>query len=533
VLNLDRLSVQEHGSDLELRPKAFEVLRLLVENAGRVLSKDELVAAVWPGIFVNDDALAQCVRDIRKALRDDDQRYIRTVPKRGYMFVAGVVSLEAVPSDALSSPIPRLAWLGAAVIVVALAGLAAWFGRGGDDAAASAARMTIAVLPFETPGAAADESWLGEGVAEDVMTALSRFRDIAVIARNSSFRYGGQAFSVEKVQQDLGADFALRGSVQRRGEHLRITAQLLDAKTGTVRWAGQYDRPYAELFAVDEDVADNIASQLFAEARDATIGRVRNRPPASLKAYELAVRGRRAYVTFTRESALEAEALARQAIEVDPHYAPAWEVLASALMQFYIQPYGLGQGEKTVLSEARAAAQRAVDLDPGFSVGHATLGFTLRWAGEHQASLAELRKAVALNPNDAAAHNMHGDVLGLTGNHRESIAAFATAARLDPFTPPLALALRARAHILLGEFDEALTLTRLCAERAPRLQACLFYLAVAASESGNTEEATRAVERVLAVNPQFSAAGHARFVGYQPDDQEKLAAMMRRAGLPG
>jgi DNA-binding winged helix-turn-helix (wHTH) protein len=232
VLNLDRSCLQKGGADLALRPKAFDVLRYLVERSGRLATKDELVAAVWPNVIVSDDSLAQCIRDIRKVLNDDGEQFIRTVQRRGYMFVAETLPLAAdasAPSQtpaAVASSGGRIAGglelKGQTVPIAALAAmalvagaLAAWaLGWLDGRSPATETRLTIAVLPFATQG----EDWLGDGIAEDIMTAVSRFRDLTVIGRTSSFRYRGDAVDVRQVGKDLNAHYVLQGSVRRDGD---------------------------------------------------------------------------------------------------------------------------------------------------------------------------------------------------------------------------------------------------------------------------------------------------------------------------
>jgi adenylate cyclase len=540
TLNLERGCLQSGGIDLDLRPKAFEILRYLVTNAGRLASKDELVQVAWPDVIVNDDSLAQCIRDIRKVLGDDGETFIRTAPRRGYMFVA-----EVEPLDLATSPSgppgnaggPQRTWWAApavAAVVLGFATLTAW-GTGwlGTTTPPSRdGRLAIAVLPFATLGPSSGEDWLGDGIAVDIMTAVSRFRDLTVIARNSTFRYRGEAIDARQVGSELGADFLLQGTVRRSDDRFRITAQLVDSATGTTRWSERYDRPLADLFAVQDEVAESVAAQLVAHVRQAASARLKARPPESLEAYELTLRGRKAFLTFTREGATEALALADQAIAIDPDYAAAWEVRASALLQFYIQPYG-EQASPEVLREARAAAETAVALDPNFATGQAVLAFALMWAREHDASLEAIEKAVSLNPNDSSAHATRGNILTFAGLNRQAINAWGENMRVDPFFPALSLALKAIPHLMLEEFEPALALTRSCAQRAPRLFACFLYLAVAANELGLEDEAADAVASLLDINPHFRIARHMRMVPFRDEDSAaQLVTYMRRAGMP-
>lgn len=364
VLNLDRGCLQKGGADLALRPKAFEVLRYLVEHAGRLASKDELVQAVWPNVIVSDDSLAQCVRDIRKVLNDEGERFIRTVPRRGYMFVA-----ETVPITGSDAPLPgrnsakvsSIRWpavpIAALTLLAVLVAVLAVWSRGwlARQSPVTGTRLTIAVLPFTNLRDRPGEDWLGDGIAEDIMTAVSRFRDLTVIGRYSSFRYRGDTVDVRQAAKDLGAHYLLQGSVRRSGDRLRITVQLIDPHTGGSRWSERYDRPFADVFAIQDDVADKVAAQLVAHAREATVTRLRPRAPADLEVYELVLRARKAFLPLTREGVIQSRALSEQAIAIDPNYAAAWQALAAAHLQLYIQPYSEHQGTPAMLQKARAA----------------------------------------------------------------------------------------------------------------------------------------------------------------------------------
>lgn len=554
VLNLDRGCLQKAGADLALRPKSLDVLRYLVERAGRLVPKDEVVDAVWPKVTVSDDALTQCIRDIRKVLGDDGERFIRTVQRRGYIFVAEAAPLapsEAPPPrrpsakgvTAADGPAPARAPAslnGHTAAITALAALTAFTLVAGALAVwalgwldrrppATETRMTIAVLPFATQA----EDWLGDGIAEDVLTAVSRFRDLTVIGRYSSFRYRGEAVDVRQIGKDLNAQYIVQGTVRRDGDRVRVTAQLVDAKTAATRWTERYDRPSAEVFAIQDDVVDKVAAQLVVHAREATAARLRAKPPASLEVYELALRGRKSVLAFTRDGTIEGKALAERAIGIDPTYAPAQEALAQALMQLYLQPYSEHQGTPAMLQQARAALEKAVALDPHFSNAHSTLGWVLMWAREHEASLEAFRKAIGLNASDGAGYRGYADALSFGGRHRESIEAWERAERLDPFYPATALALRARAYTMLGEFEPALRLTSTCAERLPKLFTCFIYRAAAAAAAGLEDEARAAARRLLEVYPKFSIQRHMRMLPFRSEaDAGRFAGYLRRAGLP-
>lgn len=536
-LNLHRLRLQRDGVDIELRPKSFDVLRILIERAGQVVSKDELVAAVWPGVTVNDDALAQCVRDVRKVLDDDGERFVRTVPRRGYEFVAPVIPATAFEtSDGTSSlsartPARILSLVAAAALALVAIGLVAWQVGVPWQAASPGPdrRLTIAVLPFV---AGSDEVWLGDGIAEDIMVAVSRFRDLTVIARNSSFRFRDPAADPILVGRELGADYLLTGGVRRAGDHLRITAQLVDARSGASRWTESYDRSFAEVFDIQQEVVDSVAAQLVVHAVTDAAARLWG-PPSDMRVYELALQARAAYRSFSRDTSLQSWRLAEQAIAIDPTYPPSWETLAAAKLQFYIQPYGPNQHSPDMLREAREAAQRAVALDGNFATGHAMLAFAQMWSRQHDASLQSIEKALELNPNDFVAHTVRGNILMFSSRYEEAVESFDRAMRFDPFTPALNLALQSMPLVMLGEYERALRLTQACAERAPHLFACWLYRAVAERQLGLDDELEQTRAKMREVYPGFTIARHMRAVPIRDKaEEERLAAYLRAAGLP-
>jgi adenylate cyclase len=540
VLNLDRMCLQRGETDLELRPKAFDVLRHLVSQAGRVVSKDELVSVVWPNVIVNDDALAQCVRDIRKALGDENEAYIRTVPKRGYMFVADAEPLAAIGSKraGAETPLaakhrgagrPRTAVVAALLLVFAVIG--SWnFGWRAAPQAEADARLTVAILPFAS---APDEEWLGDGIAEDIMTAVSRFRDLSIIARNSSFRFGGPNADPKTIGQELGAHFLLQGSARRNGDDLRVTTQLVDTASGTIRWSERYDRAFADIFAVQDEIADAVAAQLVAHAREAATERASKARPESLATYELALRARKAYLTGTPATADEARALAERAIAIEPGYAEAWTVLARVLVQYYVHPHDPSHATPEMLRRARETAERAVELDPSYSGANAILGFALMWSREHEASLAAFERAVSLNPNDVNAMNLYGMALSYAGRYDEALGIWEISARLDPFRYPIMLAMHAMAHAMSGQLEQALPLARNCVERAPWMQNCQLWLAITASELGHEEEARAAVDRLLEINPRFGSAPILRVFPFADEKEaERFVDLLARAGVP-
>ena len=203
--------------EIALRPKTFDVLRVLVENSGRLVSRDEIFETVWPGVTVTEELLTQCVSELRTAFGEDGQRIIKTVPKRGYLFSAAV---GLAPDVAIRA------------------------------ASCSAPGPSVAVLPFANLSGDSSQEYLSDGITEDIINGLSYFSDMSIIARNSSFSYKGRAIDVRDVGRQLGAGYIVEGSVRRFGDRIRITAQLVDASSGVRRWAERFDRPAGDVFAI-------------------------------------------------------------------------------------------------------------------------------------------------------------------------------------------------------------------------------------------------------------------------------------------
>ncbi len=265
----------DESGDIPLRPKSFDVLSHLLAHAGQLVTRDEVMAAVWPNVTVTEESLTQCVSEIRQALGGAGQSIIRTVPKRGYL-VDVPVSREAdrmgeasrtgsTDSDpqAPPAPVPRAMLDG----------------------------PSIAVLPFVNLSGDAGQDYLGDGMTEDVINGLSRFGGLAVIARNTSFSYRNRSVDLRLVGEELGVGYIVEGSVRRFGERIRITARLVDAASGLQRWAEQFDRGLGDIFSVQDEITRSIVAIVVAHLGNAEIERSMRKPPTSWSAYDLMLQG--------------------------------------------------------------------------------------------------------------------------------------------------------------------------------------------------------------------------------------------------
>jgi TolB-like protein len=249
VLDIGRGTLAEDGVECQLRPKSLTLLKYLVENCGRVVDRDEIMQAVWPGVFVTEDSIAQCIKDIRRALGDDQRSLLRTLPRRGYLFVGPVKT--GVPDP--TATVTEISASGAGPTTQSEHAIP----QVGPERRLPD-KPSIAVLPFINLSGDPNEDYFSDGITEDIITELSRFSELFVIARNSSFTYKGKAVDVRQVGRELGVRYALEGSIRRAGDRVRITAQLIDATTAAHLWAERFNRKLEDVFAVQDEIACTI-----------------------------------------------------------------------------------------------------------------------------------------------------------------------------------------------------------------------------------------------------------------------------------
>jgi adenylate cyclase len=394
---------------VDLRNKSFELLRLFVENPGSLLDRDQINQAIWPDVIVDDNGITQCVRDIRRALHDDAQIILRTVPRRGYVFTAKVTAIADRPRNRLTADVPL-------PLPLALPDL-----------------PSLVVLPFKNMSNDPEQDYFADGMVEDITTELSRIRSLFVISRSSAFTYKDRTVDVRQISRELGVRYILEGSVRKAGLRVRITAQLIDAIADTHVWADRYDRDLSDIFAVQGEITASVAGAIEPALADAEQQRALRKPPKSLDAWEAYQRGLwhfNKYASAENEIAL---GFFRQAIELDPNFAPGHYGYALALQWdiwwFSERPFSEVQGT------AREEARIAVSLDDKDAMAHAVLAHIRMWNGEWEAAISEARAAFALNPNSAFVVSMLGCVLGFGGYRDKALDRLRQAMRASPHDP--------------------------------------------------------------------------------------------------
>jgi adenylate cyclase len=393
----------------------------------------------------------------------------------------------------------------------------------------------VAVLPFENLSGDPEQEYFSDGLTDDIITALSRFKDLFVIARNSTFRYKGQAVDVRQLNKELGARYVLEGSVQRAGDTLRVTAQLLDAKDGTHLWAETYDRELSpsSIFAVQDEITEQVAAAIgggFGVVYRERLAQIRGKPTDHLDAYECVLQ----FGAFARDKLVPTEhAKVRDALEravkLDPDYAEAW----ASLCHVYIAEIALDFNPRPgPLDRASEAARRAVDLDSTNQSAHWALAAVHFYRHEIEAFLAEAERAIALNPNRPGLLGHLGAMLHQAGDER-GVAFVRKAMKLDPFHPTWFYLPIADYHFERGEYEEGLA----AAQRIniPGFYVPHMFLAAIYAELGRDSEARSAVEEVLRLRPGCTIENQIerlRNMNFSDDRIHLWVAALRKAGLP-
>ena len=389
-------------------------------------------------------------------------------------------------------------------------------------------RVAICVLPFANLGGDPEQQYFSDGITEDIITELSRWRYLSVRSRSASFRYRGVAVDMKQVARELNVRFIVEGSIRRMGERIRINVQVIDAETGSHIWADKFDRSLVELFAVQDHVVQTIVSTLVGRVQAADTERARRKPPASLAAYECVLKGN-ALPWDDAEGAAEAKRLFSKAIEIDPGYGLAHALLAAILAREWVEDSG---NSDEALQKAFALANRAVELDENDSTCFSMLSQILLWRRSFDLALQHMRRAVEMNPNNQWNAGDMGCTLVDVGQPEEALTWFKRAREIDPyFDQPWYWYGIGRAYMKLQRYEEALGAFNHVPTRPYRVAA---YMAGCHARLGNAERAKACAAECLALKPDFSVGQFmAKRSLKNPADTAELAESLRMAGLPG
>jgi len=520
VLDQERRELTQRGQVVAVGPQVFDLLLLLVSQHERVVSKDELLAAVWAGRIVSESTVTSHINAVRKAIGDsgEEQRLVRTVARKGYRFVGQIRA-----SDGLQlAPVAP----GAEEIIDAK--------HTAPAALVLPDKPSITVLPFQNLSGDPEQDYFADGIVEDIIGALARIRWLFVIARNSSFTYKGRAVDAQGVSQELGVRYVLEGSVRKYGNKVRITGQLIDASSGTHIWAERFEGLLDSIFELQDQIAESVVGAIAPQLERAEIERAKRKPTDSLDAYDCYLRGTAKLHHGTREAIDQALLWFYQAIELDPEYASAYGM--AAWCHFWRKINGWMSERPREIAEGVRLARLAVELGRDDAVALTRGGHALaHLAGDLDTGIALLDRARLLNPNLAPAWFLGGILRALRGETDAAIDNLNHAVRLSPLDPEMfrmqvGMAL---AHFFSGRYEIAATWAEKAQGNLPSLLPAVALLVACHAHSGQMDKAQAALQRLRALDPTLRLSNLREWLPIlREEDLARFAEGLQLAGLP-
>jgi adenylate cyclase len=529
VLDLHRGCLLLDGREVTLRPKTFAVLHYLVTHPGQLISKEELLEAVWPNLVVTDDTLVQSIGELRRSLGESGARLITTVPRRGYRFEA-----EEAPPDRRKArrwhPL-RFRWVYGilAPLAVALTVLVLWLAGFWNDVPPPIpdAKPAIAVLPFQHQGDDPARGYLADGLTQDLINSLGRFPALTVMSWNAVAAYKGEAVRPGEIARSLKVRYQVEGSVRYAGDQVRVSAQMVDAE-GRVLWSARFEDTPADVFALQDRITREIAGALAIRVTEFEQRRVATKPTESFDAYDYLLRARPALQNPSRAGIVEARELLRRAIALDPKYAAAHSALGET---FHVAiSMGWAESPDEYWKRVETHAGDALKYDSADVRAHVLMARRFLAYTRHLEAQTEIDRAIAINPNDPDALAGRGNVLMWLGKTDAAIESLELALRINPELNDFDRFALTLSYYLKQRYLEAIEQAELNLRRNPGARFNEAVLAAAYAQVGRSADAARVSERVRQTDPMFDSATYGnKFLN--PNDLAALRDGLRKAGL--
>jgi TolB-like protein len=516
VLDTGRRELRHGGALVAVEPQVFDLLTFLIGARDRVVSRDDILDAVWHGRIVSEATLSSRLNAARTSIGDTgaEQRLIRTLPRKGVRFVGDVREVaEPAPEPTAGAAPPEV---GTAV-------------RTGPRLPA------VAVLPFANLSGDPEQAYFADGMTEEIITALSRISGLFVIARTSSFSYRGKAVDVRQVGRELGVGYVLEGSVRRSREQLRITGQLVDAVSGANLWSDRFDGDPLDVFELQDRVAESVAAAIEPTLQIAEIGRLQHDRPARPDAYDLLLRAYALFAEFTATGMEAALACLEQSLALDPDYVPAMAAAAYCRAQCHFQ--GWAKQDDSVRAEAVTLAWNAVERGPNDAQVLWMAAFAIWNMAEtgHEKARDLFRRSLLINPNSAMALTLAAWIETMCGNQHTGREMVARAQGLNPRDPRgwLMSGVMAIAAVIDENYAEALKWAEQALGQNRRFAVALRVSAVALVKLGQQDRARHAVQQLLAIEPELTISGFFSRIPVPLESMAKTyAEALTAAGLP-
>jgi TolB-like protein/DNA-binding winged helix-turn-helix (wHTH) protein/tetratricopeptide (TPR) repeat protein len=536
VLDTGRRELRREHTVVSVQPQVFDLLDYLIRNRGHVISRDELVDAIWGGRIVSESTLATRINAARSAIGDDgeSQRLIRTLPRKGIRFVGEVLEEEEEQPRAQRAADVTFEDAGDQKLKNIARPVRAYSTQPAKSATTALAlpdKPSVAVLPFQNMSGDPEQEYFADGMADDIITGLSRIKWLFVIARNSSFTYKDRAIDVKQVGRELGVRYVLEGSVRKAGDRVRITGQLIDVATGAHIWADRYDRKFEDIFALQDEITLSVVGAIEPSLRLAEIERVKRKRPDSLDAYDLVLKAQSDVFSRMPERATKALPLLERALALDPSYALAHAYAAECHHTLFLRGGLNEENRKASIRHAEAAIAHGQDDAVALAFAGFVIGLDKH---DRPAAFATFEAALAVSPSSALTYILGSVVLAFGGQPERAIEWANRGLRLTPFDPYRASAFCATSfsHFQRGRYEDSADAARKAILAAPGFSVCYMALAASLAKLGLVDEAKAAAARLLELQPNFRSSMNLKSVGCMPSFAVPFSEALHAAGLP-
>lgn len=500
VLDVARRELSRSGEPVDVEPQVFDLLVYLISNRDRVVTKDDLIESVWAGRIVSESTLTSRINAARKAVGDtgEAQQLIRTSPRKGVRFIGDIADDLPVERQQLQAPRDR---------------------------------PSIAVLPFHNLTSDPNQEYFADGMAEEIITGLSRIKWLFVISRNSTLIYKGKPVDVRVVGRELGVRYVLEGSVRRSGNRVRVMAQLTDADTAAGVWADRYDGELGDVFVLQDQLTMSVIGAVEPNLRKAEVERAQRKRPDSLDAYDFFLRALPYAAAAMPEDADRALTLLEQAIRLEPDYASVHGFIAWCHEQRYLRGGLHAETRAAALRHAHAAIEVGGDDAMALAMGGFVVGVLQR---DYQTALDALDRSLALSPSSALAFGFSSIIRAWMGDDVVASAHARMGIRLSPYDPLIYLPNVGLAYskLFAGDFEEAARAASRASTANPRFSVPRYLHTAALVRLGRKDDAAAVAKTLLEVQPGFTVSGLISGNITTPERMSILAGALREAGLP-
>ena len=528
-IDVARQELRREGDRIPIEPQVFDLLVYLIRNRNRIVTREELIDAVWNGRVISEATLSSRVSAVRRVIGDNgnDQSLVRTHHKRGFRFVGRVEDAQQ------SCEVPAANRVQQQVLVENTESRAQSGAAASRPALALPDKPSIAVLPFQNRSGDPVQEYFADGLTEDIITGLSRQRWFFVIARNSSFAFKADAVDVRNVAGELGVRYVLEGSVRKASGRVRVTAQLIDACKGVNLWADRYDRDLANIFELQDEITNRVIDSVGSQIIVAEAARVQRKSPQSIEAWDLVMQALPHMWRMTVEEQRIAQDLLQQAVALDADYAHAHALLGWTHLCMFNLNTRMPIGEFT--DKALDSGGRALALDEQDHWGHLVVGLGYSRRRRPEPAVMHLSKSIELNPNFALGYAGLGYAYACGGEPERGLESLEQAQRLSPCDPFLAIyAPVGRYMALFGmkKYEETIAVCRAYAALHPHHAGAWRLMTTSLGLLGKIDEAREALSRTLALQPDLSSAHVANNTVFaNPDDRARFLLGLQKAGL--